>query len=56
MVSLKLLLFEGMIMDLQHVIPILKDLSIPAAISAVLLALVKAVSDALQRRSKPMHG
>ena len=39
-------------MDLQHVIPILKDLGIPAAISAVLLALVKAVSDALQRRSK----
>jgi hypothetical protein len=51
-VSLKLLLFEGMIMDLQQVIPILRDLGIPAAISAVLLALVKAVSDALQRRSK----
>jgi len=38
--------------DLQQVATILKELGIPAAISAVLLALVKAVSDALQRRSK----
>jgi hypothetical protein len=41
-----------MIMDLQHVTTVLNELGIPAAISTVLLALVKAVSDALQRRSK----
>ena len=39
-------------MDLQQVTTILKELGIPAVISGVLLALVKAVSDALQRRSK----
>ncbi len=41
-----------MIMELQQVTSFLKDLGLPAAIWAVLIALVKALIDTRQRRSK----
>src|SRR5215471_17104396 len=39
-------------MDAQQVVSTLKDLGLPAAISAALTVLVKALFDAQQRRSK----
>ncbi len=39
-------------MDIHQIASILKEFGLPAAISGLLIALVKALSDALQRRSK----
>ena len=39
-------------MDIHQIATILKEIGLPAAISGLLIALVKALSDALQRRSK----